>query len=263
MRSSKPAAARSITVPARAKVNLDLEVLRRLPDGMHELRTRMQAVQLHDLLTVEPAEETALTTTGFKLPAGVANTVLSAHTAVVAAVERELPVRFRLHKRIPPGSGLGGASSDAAAAMRALAALYSLDLDLRPVAARVGADVSFFLKGGAALIEGVGERVTSIDTAGSWYAIAWPGIELSTAAVYEAWDRLDPADGTGPNQLRAAAGRVDERVDRFAEHLGEGWRMTGSGSAFFLACPNRDRAEEATRKLDCWTAVTSAVGAWA
>ncbi len=265
MRSPKPAAAaaRSIALPARAKVNLDLDVVRRMPDGMHELRTRMQAVELHDLLTAEPAGETSLTTTGFDLPAGVTNTVLSAHHEVEAEAERELPTSYRLHKRIPPGSGLGGASSDAAAAMRALATLYRLDIDLKPLAARVGADVSFFLRGGAALIEGVGERVTPIDVERSWFAIAWPGIELSTAAVYEAWNQLDPAEATGPNQLRVAAGRVDERVDRFAEHLGEGWRMTGSGSAFFLACPDREGAEDAVRKLDCWTVVTRAVGAWA
>ena len=265
MRSPKPAAAaaRSIALPARAKVNLDLDVVRRMPDGMHELRTRMQAVELHDLLTAEPAGETSLTTTGFDLPAGVTNTVLSAHHEVEAEAERELPTSYRLHKRIPPGSGLGGASSDAAAAMRALATLYRLDIDLKPLAARVGADVSFFLRGGAALIEGVGERVTPIDVERSWFAIAWPGIELSTAAVYEAWNQLDPAEAKGPNQLRVAAGRVDERVDRFAEHLGEGWRMTGSGSAFFLACPDREGAEDAVRKLDCWTVVTRAVGAWA
>jgi len=265
VRSPKPAAAaaRSIALPARAKVNLDLDVVRRMPDGMHELRTRMQAIELHDLLTAEPAGETMLTTTGFDLPAGVINTVLSAHNEVEAAAERELPTSYRLHKRIPPGSGLGGASSDAAAAMRALATLYRLDIDLKPLAARVGADVSFFLRGGAALIEGVGERVTTIDVESSWFAIAWPGIELSTAAVYEAWNQLGPAQAKGPNQLRVAAGRVDERVDRFAEHLGEGWRMTGSGSAFFLACPDREAAEDAVRKLDCWTAVTRAVGAWA
>ena len=265
MRSPKPtaAAARSISLPARAKLNLDLNVVRRLPDGMHELRTWVQAIELHDLLTAEPAGETSLTTTGFELPAGVTNTVLTAHSGVEAAVERELPTSYRLHKRIPPGSGLGGASSDAAAAMRALATLYRLDVDLKPLAARVGADVTFFLRGGAALIEGVGERVTPIEADRSWFAIAWPGIELSTAAVYEAWDRLAQAEIPGPNQLRAAAGSVDARVEKFAEHLGEGWRMTGSGSAFFLICPDREGAEDAVRKLDCWTAVTGAVGAWA
>lgn len=231
---------------------------------MHELRTRMQAIALHDLLVAEPAEKTSLSVTGFDLPAGADNTVLRAHAEVESAAGRILPTAYTLHKRIPPGSGLGGASSDAAAAMRALVALHRLKVDLAPPAGRVGADVTFFLTGGAALVEGVGERVTPIAVEASWFAIAWPGVELSTAAVYEAWDRLGPQhQDDGANQLRAAAGMVDARVDRFAEHLGEGWRLTGSGSAFFLECPSRGEAETAVEKLDCWTAVTSAVGAWA
>jgi 4-diphosphocytidyl-2C-methyl-D-erythritol kinase len=258
-----PASPRRIALPARAKLNLDLEVVCRRSDGLHELRTRMQAVELHDLLIAEPAEETTLTATGFELPAGGVNTVLAAHAEAEAAVGRPLPTSYRLHKRIPPGSGLGGASSDAAAALRALKSLHGLDLDLRAAAAHVGADVTFFLTGGSALVEGVGERVTPIELPMSWFALAWPGIELSTAAVYEAWDQLGALEAQAPNHLRAAAGRVDERLDRFAEHLGDGWQMTGSGSAFFLECPDRESAAAAVEKLDCWTAVTVAVGAWA
>lgn len=266
VRSSEPAhaARRSIiALPARAKLNLDLEVTGKRTDGMHELRSRMRAIELHDLLVAETADETGLQVTGFELPGGPGNTVLAAHAAVEAAAGRPLPTGYRLHKRIPPGSGLGGASSDAAAAMRALVALYRLDVDLRPLAAQVGADVTFFLTGGSALVEGMGERVTPIkERQASWYAIAWPGIELSTAAVYESWDRLGSRDSEGPNQLRAAAGAVDARVDRFAEHVGQGWQMTGSGSAFFLVCPDRESAGTAVEKLDCWTAVTRSVESW-
>ena len=264
MRSPKPAAsvAGGIALPARAKLNLDLEVVSKRPDGLHELRSRVQAVDLHDLLIAEPAEQASLATTGFELPAAVTNTVLSAHSVVEAAAGRALPTAYRLHKRIPPGSGLGGASSDAAAAMRCLVILYRLDIDLAPIARGVGADVTFFLHGGAALVEGVGEKVTPHVPEKSWYAIAWPGIELSTAAVYAAWDEIDAGKKGGPNQLRGAAGRVDSRVDRFAEHLGEGWLMTGSGSAFFLPCPDRRSAEAVAEKLDCWTAVTRPVRAW-
>jgi 4-diphosphocytidyl-2C-methyl-D-erythritol kinase len=253
----------SIALPARGKLNLDLEVVCRRPDGMHELRTRMQAIDLHDVLTAEAAGETSLSTTGFAVPDAAGNTVLRAHEAVEAAAGRTLPTAYTLHKRIPPGSGMGGASSDAAAAMRALVSAHRLDVDIATLANGVGADVTFFLRGGAAVVEGVGERITPIAHTASWFAIAWPGIELSTAAVYEAWDKLGPRQASGGNGLREAAGQVDTRVDRFAEHLGEGWRMTGSGSAFFFECPNRAEAEAAVEKLDCWKAVTFSVGAWA
>ena len=250
-------------MPARAKLNLDLHVVGRRADGMHELRTVMQAIELHDLLVVEAAEETTLTVSGFEVAAGAANTVMAAHAEMENAAGRRLAASYRLHKRIPPGSGLGGASSDAAAAMRALAALHGLELDLEPLAARVGADVTFFLTGGAALVEGTGERVTPLESAASWFAIAWPGIEMSTAAVYAAWDRLGATRDQGGNDLRMAAGAVDARLDAFAEHLGDGWRLTGSGSAFFLPCPDRETAGAAVEKLDCWKAVTSAIGRWA
>ena len=132
---------------------------------MHELRSHVQAIELHDLLEVESAPKTELTITGFEVAKGSDNSVLKAQAALEAAAERALPAAFTLHKRIPPGSGLGGASSDAGAALRALAALYNLKQDLQPIASQVGADVTFFLNGGGALVEGAGERVTPIPSA--------------------------------------------------------------------------------------------------
>jgi 4-diphosphocytidyl-2C-methyl-D-erythritol kinase len=249
-----------LALPARAKLNLDLAVVGRRADGLHELRSRMQAIDLHDLLEVEPAAGTSLSVTGLEISTSAGNSVLAAQKALEEASGRELPAKFKLHKRIPPGSGLGGASSDAAAALRGLAAIHCLDADLDEVAPRVGADVTFFLRGGSAWIEGAGERVTPMVGAPAWFALAWPGIELSTAAVYRAWDQVD---GEGPNELRRAAGHADRRVDEFASGLGHGWQMTGSGSAFFRACADRAEAVAATEKLDCWTAVSTAVGAWA
>jgi 4-diphosphocytidyl-2C-methyl-D-erythritol kinase len=249
----------SVALPARAKLNLDLSVVSRRADGFHELRTRMQAIELHDLLEAEAASETSLTTTGFELLRGGTNSVLSAHCELEKVAGRPIPTRFRLHKRIPPGSGLGGASSDAAAAMRAIVSIHHLEGDLKELAPRIGADVTFFLTGGAARVEGIGERVTPIPADDSWFAIAWPGVELSTAGVYRAWDRVG---GEGLNGLRRAAGETDRRVNDFAALLGAGWQMTGSGSAFFLRCPDRKTAAAAIESLTCWTAVSEAVGAW-
>jgi len=249
-----------LALPARAKLNLDLAVIGRRGDGMHELRTQMESIDLHDLLEVETAEETSLSVSGLDVPAVAPNTVLLAQAALEKTVGRPLPAKFKLHKRIPPGSGLGGASSDAAAALRAMVAIHCLDVDLRQVAPTVGADVTFFVRGGSALIEGAGERVTPAAATPGWFALAWQGIELSTAAVYRAWDEVK---GEGANQLRRAAGHVDGRIDEFAARLGPGWQMTGSGSAFFRVCAQREEAVSATNGLECWTAVSQAVGAWA
>jgi 4-diphosphocytidyl-2-C-methyl-D-erythritol kinase len=251
----------TLVVPARAKLNLNLAVLSRTSDGFHEVRTHIQAVELHDLLELTPADRTTMTSTGHKVPDAMDNSVLKAHAAMEKEAGRELPTRFELDKRIPPGSGMGGASSDAAAAMRGLKTLHNLEeIDLAKVASTIGADVPFFLTGGAAIAEGRGERLTSLAVEHECFAIAWPGIELSTAAVYRAWDEVK---GDGANHLRRAAGHVDPRVEDFAARLGEEWEMTGSGSAFFLRCPDEQSARKATARLDCWTAVTRSVGAWA
>ena len=181
------------------------------------------------------------------------NSVLKAHAALEDACHKHLNTHFHLHKRIPPGSGMGGASSDAAAALRGLKALHHLDVDLEPIAARLGADVPYFLRGGRMRAEGRGERLTPLTMQPAWFLIAWPGIELSTQDVYSKWDEVK---GERPNELRRAAERVEPRLEEFARKLGAGWRMTGSGSAFF--------AEGNVKKnTDCWTAIAHAVGPWA
>jgi 4-diphosphocytidyl-2-C-methyl-D-erythritol kinase len=250
----------TLALPARAKLNLDLEVIRRNDDGFHDVRTTIQAIDLHDLLEMSPAQQTALTASGLAVASTDENSVLKAHHAVEQAINRAIPTRFHLHKRIPPGSGLGGASSDAAAVLRGLAALHRLDLDLLSIASSIGADVPFFLAGGTARAEGRGEKLTRVPTKPGWFALAWPAIELSTASVYRAWDEVH---GDAPNHLRRAAERAEPRVVDFAKRLGPGWQMTGSGSAFFRRCTDDEQARNVTASLDCWTAVARAVGPWA
>jgi 4-diphosphocytidyl-2-C-methyl-D-erythritol kinase len=250
----------TLVVPARAKLNLDLAVLARAEDGFHEIRTHIQAVALHDLLELTLAGDTTMTVSGDNAPDPSDNTVLKAHAAMQELAGRELPTRFHLDKRIPPGSGMGGASSDAAAALRGLAAIHSVKVDVGKIAATIGADVPFFVSGGAALAEGRGERLTPLPVEPAWFAIAWPRIELLTAAVYRAWDQVK---GDGPNQLSRAAAHLDPRVQDFAVRLGPEWQMTGSGSAFFVRCRDEGAARNTTAGLDCWTAVTHAVEAWA
>ena len=223
----------------------------------------MQTIELHDLLTIEALKTTgataALTVSGMSVDVGQGennNSVLKAHAAVERTTGRRLPVDFHLDKRIPPGAGLGGASSDAAAALVGLKAMFKLDIDLDVVAAEIGSDVPFFLHGGAAIVEGRGEHVHPTPTTPSWFAIAWPGIELSTRAVYQAWDRWVQVKGEG---LDRAAEHVEPRLKDFARSLGANWRMTGSGSAFFQALASEEEARHAVRSLECWTAVSPAL----
>jgi len=249
----------TIALAARAKLNLNLEVVKSRVDGYHDIRTTIQAVDLHDLIEITPAAETSLETSGLAVVNNQDNSVLTAHRAVEQATQRKLPTRFHLHKRIPPGSGLGGASSDAATTLKGLVATYKLDIDLAAIAQTLGADVPFFLNGGRALAEGRGEMLKPLPVEPAWFAIAWPRIELSTADVYRAWDEVH---GEGPNHLRRAAEHVESRLQGFAAALGPQWQMTGSGSAFFVRCETEAQASERAANLDSWTAVTYAVGPW-
>jgi len=186
--------------------------------------------------------------------------VLNAHQALEEMLNKKLPVSIHLHKRIPTGSGMGGASSDAATTLLALKTMFGLDADLMHIAQQLGSDVPFFLKGGRAHAEGRGEKLRALPFHEEWYAVAWPGIELKTGDVYRVWDEVR---GEAPNHLRRAAEHVEPRLKEFARSLGTGWQMTGSGSAFFQQTNDEREAREATARLDCWTVVSRAVPPWA
>jgi 4-diphosphocytidyl-2-C-methyl-D-erythritol kinase len=256
----------TVALPARAKLNLDLAVLRRRDDGFHDVRTTLQAIDLHDLITFTPAITTTLTTAGLKVTDAPHNSVLKAHAALEQAAKQKLPTAIHLHKRIPPGSGMGGASSDAAATLRGLAALHHITIDLTSIARNLGADVPFFLTGGAAVAEDRGDRLAPIPTQPQWFALAWPEFELLTPDVYRAWDDMPQETQTEmPNHLTKAAMSIEPRLREFANALNKGkrnWQMTGSGSAFFRTAAGEEEARQATKHLKCWTAVAYSLGPW-
>jgi 4-diphosphocytidyl-2-C-methyl-D-erythritol kinase len=240
---------RSLSPPA--KLNLKLSVLGLRPDGTHEVDTVLQAISLADLLRVTPAAETSLVLEGgFPVPTGPDNLVLRAAAAI------DLTAEFLLTKSIPPGAGLGGGSSDAAAVLRSTWLPLS---HLERLAAHLGSDVPFFLRGGRARATGRGEVLEALPVEFGWFALAWPGYEVSTAAVYQAWDRVG---GDGRNHLFRAACTVEPRLADFAAELGDGWVMSGSGSAFFREAATEAEARARIAGMDCWTEVAAALDPW-
>src|SRR6266849_5499028 len=105
----------------------------------------MQTIEPHDVLLIGPATQTEFTANGLTVRNNADNSVLKAHAALERSPHRPMPTAFHLEKRIPAGSGMGGASSDAAATLHGLQQLFKLDLDLEPIAAEIGSDVPFFL----------------------------------------------------------------------------------------------------------------------
>ncbi len=153
----------NITEQAHAKINLTLEVLGKRSDGFHNLVTVMMTVDLHDSLTVCEAENLHMESDG-GIPAEH-NLVMLAAKELRAQAGLTAGAAFSLVKRIPESAGLGGGSSDAAAALRALNQLWKLGLsieELAEIGASVGSDVPFLVHEGTALVQGRGEHVTPL-----------------------------------------------------------------------------------------------------
>lgn len=262
---------KKLVLECPAKLNLFLEVLGRRPDGYHDLATVMVPIDLADTIEVREARRFTLEIEGADLP-GV-NTVARAWRAVRR--RRRVPgARVRLVKRIPAGSGLGGGSSDAAAALAAFDRLFDLGLDLDAAAAEIGSDVNFFLQRGPALCTGRGEAVAPLAAPRTVHAVVfWPGFPLSTADVYRRMREFltpDPRDVRdflnryASGELRALGRALFNRLEapafairpelaalrrRLARLPFAGVRMSGSGSAIFGLCASRAEAERLARRI--------------
>ncbi len=248
---------------APAKLNLTLSVVGRREDGFHELDSLVAKVTLYDELLVRPRDDGEVRLKCSPFDCGPVEDNLACRAAsLLLARAGGGGADIDLTKRIPPGSGLGGGSSDAAAALAALNELWRLDLPrerLAELAAELGSDVPLFLNGPAARIRGRGERVEPVEMQ-PFFALLWmPELSCPTAEVYAAYDRLaghesKPARGTGPhNDLEPAAREVCPELGEIASKLsaatGLDAHLTGSGSAMFVLAADERQARAAAEGL--------------
>ncbi|MCX6357258.1 MAG: 4-(cytidine 5'-diphospho)-2-C-methyl-D-erythritol kinase [Candidatus Aureabacteria bacterium] len=267
-----------LTVRCPAKINLYLDVRGRRPDGYHEICTVMQTVDVCDELLIEARDsEISMACDSALLPADPANLVWRA----AELLRRETRVcggaHLGLMKRIPVAAGLGGGSSDAAGALRGLNLLWRLNLydaALESMAARVGSDVPFFIRGGTALCTGRGEKIAPIPPAASYpIVIVTPPILVSTPAVYAS---LLPEPSPPPSratEFLAAlasgdpallAAKLYNRLEaNTGAHMGEvekikrtllaagalGASMSGSGPSVFGIAGDLGRAKRIARAI--------------
>ncbi len=281
-------------VPARilapAKINLHLAVGPRRADGYHPVCSLMEPVSLYDRLVMKPRKGGGgLTPSGGGIPAAE-NTVTKAALALVRLAGLRLNVEIELQKEIPVAAGLGGGSSDAAAALRLIVSTLGLsvsDVDLAALAFSVGADVPFFLKGGAQLAEGAGEILSSAGRLPDhWIVLASPGFELSAARVYEKFDQMGCGDEEEftescrrlkkkvadmenfkhlseivKNELEPAAVSICADIDTIKQLLKDvgasSAMMSGSGPSVFGLFPDEKSARAAAGRLrpsvrDAW-----------
>jgi 4-diphosphocytidyl-2-C-methyl-D-erythritol kinase len=262
-----------VRVRSLAKINLDLRVLRKRPDGFHELRTIFQTISLAD--TIEIEYQRGRTKIDLKSNLNIpGNLILRAADSVMRSVRATGSLRFDLVKRIPLGGGLGGGSSNAAAVLLALPVLLNKQVPLEKLlelAAELGSDVPFFLAGGTAVGIGRGTELYPLpDAPARPGLLIIPGLHSSTAAAYEALHRkvLPEVPPDMINKFQAAAWGTDPgwindfETVVFRQHpqlksiqgkllkLGA-WRamMTGSGSALFGLFPSRELRDRAAERF--------------
>ncbi len=278
----------AVTVRCPAKINLHLRILAREDSGYHQIETLFQAVGLFDGLQVRKRAEAGIALEVRRLESGpgsgdilgdlgdpARNTVMTAATAFFEAAGIDPAVEIVLAKAIPAGTGLGGASSDAAGALAALNRLHGNPLAagrLLRIGRRIGSDVAFFRqRRGAALAWGRGDRLLPLASPSREVVIAAPAERMATATAYgEASVRLDlPADAAVlegldrvPPRLPPSVRGNDFEPILFGRwpHLGEiraelarlgalEARLTGSGSAIFGTFSTADAADRAARRI--------------
>ncbi|MBT7804647.1 4-(cytidine 5'-diphospho)-2-C-methyl-D-erythritol kinase [Candidatus Poribacteria bacterium] len=265
-----------LTLHARAKINLHLRVLGRLPGGYHALETVYHSVDLADTLAFERSSGgVSIACDNPTIPTDARNLVAQAASAFFMFTGIAGGLRASITKRIPAGAGLGGGSADAAATFVALNRLYATHYPLavlERLGATVGADVPFCIRGGAAWGAGIGTALTPLRPAPDVRAlIVNPGIHIDTAWAYRALQApplvRSPGVGRTPSEAGAAilrAWRGGDPVtvnsfqhpvfeahaavravrDRLRDH-GAAAMMTGSGSTVFGGFNDDDALDEA------------------
>jgi 4-diphosphocytidyl-2-C-methyl-D-erythritol kinase len=264
-----------LTIYAPAKVNLVLEVLGQY-DNYHQISSIIQAINLCDVLKFEPGEEISFKCNEPSL--GYGNLVMKAAEILKEAKGCRGGVQIELVKRIPWGVGLGGGSSDAAAALLGLNKFWGLGLsnsELTYLASEVGADVPFFICGGTALIEGRGEKITPLPPLPpTWFVLLVPPLPKIPEKTTQMYSKLNSSHFTKGQFVDAALSHL--RQGKFDLSLAfnafedinfvtfpelEEYKMgfeeagalraclTGSGPCLFTILPEEEKAQELCSRL--------------
>lgn len=182
------------TKKAPAKINLAIDVLRKRPDGYHDVIMIMQSVALYDIITVKPIRGGKITVTANSklVPEGSQNIVYKVAELLKNKYNVKDGVEIQIEKNIPVAAGLAGGSADAAAAMKLLNKAWGLKMskaEVLEIAKKIGSDVPFCLEGGTALAEGLGEKLTPGKPLPECFILlAKPEINISAKEVYEGID---------------------------------------------------------------------------
>ena len=270
----------SLTLPSFAKINWSLRILGKRPDGYHDVSTVLQTISLADELHFTPRSDDrlVLACNDAAIPTDEHNLVIRAGLLLRETAGESSGVTIELNKRIPSQAGLGGASSNAAITLIALARLWKLEhLDLPEIASRIGADVPFFLNGGRALGEGIGTKISPlVDCETKHLIVVSPKARVATAAAYKAVDaRSLTSSDSDPiltvsfeepipsdcdlsalhNDFEGVIFEIEPEIERAKTALlksgANAALLAGSGSSVFGIFANNDARQTALERLEC------------
>ena len=259
-------------VLAPAKLNLFLHITGRRDDGYHLLQSVFMLIDWCDTLHFDTRTDGQLIREDLTVPLPADDLVLRAAKALQSASGTTLGAHIAIEKTIPAQAGMGGGSSDAASTLLALNRLWQLNWPLHrllPIGLSLGADVPFFLGGGNAFVEGVGEQLTPIQTPERWFVLIHPGVSVPTPLIFQSpeltrdskvvkiADFSDRLPGFGRNDLQAVAARafppVADALD-WLSHRADA-RMTGSGAGVFASFASESDAAATLQQVpDRWRA---------
>lgn len=269
---------KTIRREAFAKINLGLDVVRRLPNGYHEVRMIMQTVGICDVLTFRKAASgIQLVVDNEELPTDGNNLICKAAKLLLESAGIEGGVSITLEKHIPIAAGMAGGSTDAAATLLGINELYEIGYDvdkLKELGVKIGADVPYCIQGGTALAEGIGEVLSPLATPPTCHlVIAKPDINVSTKFVYENLraneleshpDIDGMIEGLEKGDLKAITDRlanvletvtvpaypiIDEIKQTMLDAGAEGALMSGSGPTVFGIFTELEKAKQAAKRI--------------
>ena len=225
-----------VSIMAPAKLTLSLEIIGVRTDGYHLIKAEMVSLDLIDTLQISEGDEIEVQTDypyqPWEFPKETSVPEDDNNLVAKALTLTGRKVAVRINKRIPPGTGLGGGSSNAAAVLR-----WDKYEDLK-CAAQIGADVPFCINGGRALVSGIGENIKKMSYKKQDFTLLIPPFSCSTKAVYEHWDHLGGPKGDHGNDLEPAATSLYPELNKWRDLLGDATgkqpRLAGSGSTWFV-----------------------------
>jgi 4-diphosphocytidyl-2-C-methyl-D-erythritol kinase len=225
-----------VSIMAPAKLTLSLEIIGVRTDGYHLIKAEMVSLDLIDTLQISEGDEIEVQTDypyqPWEFPEETSVPEDDNNLVAKALTLTGRKVAVRINKRIPPGTGLGGGSSNAAAVLR-----WDKYEDLK-CAAQIGADVPFCINGGRALVSGIGENIKKMSYKKQDFTLLIPPFSCSTKAVYEHWDHLGGPKGDHGNDLEPAATSLYPELNKWRDLLGDATgkqpRLAGSGSTWFV-----------------------------